>query len=235
MSGKVNAPSQPSTTSAVVTLPDIYGRTLVRSFVTPVQPNSSFQQASQAYFSSVSEAYQSLSQPQVEEWQELANQIERSGRLGLDYNLSWTTLFQQVNNYRLRRNEVITLTPPSISFVNGPSAISQVTTTDESPEQEVSVIIPASSLTVGSFMAIRMTRDLGSPNRQARSNELRYVGTDEDWIIPVTTTGQTSFTAQATRLNIVSGTFIGVEIKVLNPDFVLVGRIFNTNIQPTAI
>lgn len=235
ISGKINAPSQPTTTSAVVTMPDKFGRTLLRSFVTPNQPNSIYQLQSQAYLSSVAEAYQTLSQPQVEQWQALADQIEKSGRLGLDYNLSWTTLFQQVNNYRLRRLQAITLTPPALSFVNGPTAITSVQSDDGEPTQYLTVNWSAAALTVGSFFAIRVSRDMESPNRQARTNELRYPGPDEDWIVPIVTTGQTFYEGIATRLNLLTGMRIGVEIKVLNPDYVLVGRFFNSNIAITGL
>jgi hypothetical protein len=231
MSGKVSAPSQPSTTSAVVTLPDKYGRTLVRRFVNPNQPNSEVQQESRTFFGSVSEAYQSLSQPQVEEWQALADSIEKSGRLGLDYNLSWTTLFQQVNNYRLRTDVAITLDPPQVNYVNPPGAITAVYSDDGSPTQAVRVVWSLiGGLTTGCFFAIRLTRDLGSPNRQARANELRYPAQDDEMIYSIPAVNTTEYSFTATRLNVLAGQRIGVEIKVLNPSYVLVGRVFNTNI-----
>jgi hypothetical protein len=183
ISGKIAAPNTATASSAVVNMPDKNGRTLVRQFVVPNNPDTQWQSTARAAFTSISEAYQTLSQAQVEAWQALAATINNTGRLGLDYKLSWTSFFQQVNNYRLQNGAAITLTAPSLGGANMPTAIVNIASDDGSPTQQLEITLADSSPTAGSWLAFRLTRDLSSPNRKARDNEFQYVGASAASII----------------------------------------------------
>jgi hypothetical protein len=230
-SGTFSAPSLPASTSAIVAMPDPNGRTLARQFVVPANPNTTAQQAIRSYFTSISEAYQTLSQAEVEAWQAAAAEINRTGRLGLSYKMTWTQLFQSVNSYRLQAGEVITLTVPSTAGATVPATVASVTSDDGDPEQQVVITItePATP-TAGSFLAIRVTRNLSSPNRQARATDFRYPAPSEDMIFPRDTTSPYVYTFTATTLNVLSASYIGIDIRVLNAGYFPVGSLIKTNI-----
>lgn len=230
VSGKTTAPNSQSATSAVVNMPDRFGRTLVRSFVVPANPQTAAQIQIRGWMTSVSEAMQTLSQPQVEQWQALADEIERTGRLGVDYRLNWNQLFSQVNSYRLQRGQGINLTPPTLTLTPLPSGITEINSDDGDPVQLLEITTADTYIGNQGWIAIRITRDLASPNRQARSNELRYVADPTVCIFPRGTNANPTFTINTSRLNILAGQFVGVEATILNAQYVLVGRIFIKNL-----
>lgn len=228
VSGRLNAPESQANTGAVVAMPDRFGRTLLRGFVVPENPQTAAQEQIRGIFTTVSEGYQSLSQSQVEQWQQLANTINRSGRLGVDYRLSWTSLFSQVNSYRLQNGLTVSATLPSTTSLP-PLTFTSIVSDDGNPSQVVSVThsaVPAS----GGFVAFRITRDLASLSRSARRNELRYPAEPADCIVPLTI-ASTGFQITATRLNVLSGSNVGAEMLILNADYVPVARTFRQNIS----
>lgn len=228
-SGKIVAPTTQPNTSAVVNMPDKNGRTLVRSYVYPNQPDSAAQQAQRAILTSVSEAMQSLSQPQVEAWKTFADFYNITGRLGLTYKMTWSQAFQRVNNYRVQAAQAPVLTPPSTSGATVPTAITAVTSDDGDPTQEIMITVTDPSPTSGSFVAIRLTRNMETPQRQARDNEFVYPTGSDDSIFARLTSGFV-YTITASRINILEGMYIGVEMTVLNSGYAPVGRIVNRNI-----
>ena len=234
VSGKIAAPGAVAATSAVVAMPDRFGRTLLRNFVNPVQPQSLTQVEAQARLTTISEAYQTLSQPQVEAWQALANSINNSGRLGLDYRLNWNQLFQQVNNYRLQNADSIVLTPPTNTFVAGPSGFSEVTSNDGDPAQQLTFKLTETGTPGASTLRFRVTRNLASPNREARTNELRFFAATFDCFLARVTSAPYNYVIDATTLNVYQGSYIGIEIITLNADYIPQARLFITNTQVQA-
>lgn len=232
MSGKASSPDTAVSTSAVVNMPDPNGRTLVRQYIVPNQPNSAPQLLSTSRFATVSEAYQTCSVAEVEGWQALAASIVRTGRLGLDYKLNWTQLFQSVNNYRLQHGSALTTSPPaSIATAPTPTAITAVASSDDVGSQDVILTITeAAAPGTTSWLAIRMTRDLGSPVRQARPTDYRYIATPTLSILARDNSSPYTYTIVTSTLNVYIGEYVGVEITVLNSDFIPVARIRNNNI-----
>lgn len=226
-SGKVGAPSSQDTSSAVVTMPDKNGRTLARRFVNPNQPDSTYQQDARALLTTIAEAIQTLSLPQVEAWQAIAQDIIRSGRLGLDYALSWTMLFQMVNSYRQQDGQAIVLDPPELDSVSGASGVA-VTSDDADPIQELSFDILAVAQANRKFQ-IRITRNLGSPVRQARTNELRYQNTPANCIVGAVGANP-QIALASSRINVYSGQWIGVSILTITPNYYPAARYFDTNV-----
>lgn len=226
LSGTVTAPDSQAAASAVVAMPDKNGRTLLRNYVVPNDVGSAAQLQIRSWFSNVSEAYQTLTLDQAAAWQALARSINISGRLGLDYRLTWTALFQQVNSYRLQNGQTATLIPPALDSLPTVT-LTAVRSDDGDPIQEITFTTSLASSASG-FLAFRVTRDLSSTSRQARRNELRYPAAPLDCILPRSATVAT-YTINASRLNILVGMRIGVEILTLNADYVPVARVFVTN------
>lgn len=235
VSGKVTPPGGQANTGAVVMMPDPNGRTLMRQFVSPDQPQTASQLFMQAIFTSISEAMQTLTQPEVEAWQALAQEIVRSGRLGPTYRLSWTMLFQQVNSYRMQDGLAITTTAPSMTIAAGPTGVTSITSDDGDPTQDLNILVTeAGAPPATTKLAFRATRSMGSPNRQARDNELRYFADSVDCIMTRDTSAPYNYHFTATKLNILVGQFVGIEIKTLNASYVPVARVFLSNIEVTA-
>lgn len=232
LSGRVNAPDAALAPSAVVAMPDKNGRTLMRSFVVPDNPDTLPQQQIRGILTDVSEAMQSLSQAQVEDWQAVAQNVSSDGRLGLSYRLNWNALFQQVNSYRVQFGQAITLTPPTLAAMPlyTPNAI---TSDDGNPDQQLSVYLTQNPTETRGYIAIRVTRALSSPARSARQNELRYPAAPVECIKAVTVSVQ-EYVLTATRLNVFIGDLIGLELTVLNQDFLPRSRAFVRNIEVTS-
>lgn len=230
-SGSVGKPSTINATGGQVLMPDRDGRTIARTYVDPQQPGTDPQVLAQARLSTISEAMQSLSQPQVEAWQAAAESINKTGRLGLTYKLNWSMLFQQVNNYRLQDNQPVINTVPSLTSVPGIASIDDIRSDDGSPNQVIIVYCTTTGSTNQGFLAVRVTRDLESPVRQARANEYRYPAQTDDCLIARTTGTNLELTITTTTLNVLQGTHIGVEIRVLNAGYVPVARTENRNIE----
>jgi hypothetical protein len=230
-SGKVVAAGQQAATGGIVMMPDANGRTLTRSYVVPQQPETAYQAQQIANFTAVSEAMQSLSQPQVEAWQALAVELRESGRLGLDFSLSWTMLFSRVNNYRLLMGLSTVLDPPAITNTSAPSGVTSITSDDGDPAQELTITVTeAGTPPTGTFLAYRLTRNLVSAARQARTNELRYPADTDDCFLPRDTTNPYVYTLPCDRLNILSTQRIGLEIVAVTAEGVPGSRLFVKNI-----
>lgn len=226
-SGKIGAPDSQDAASAVVAMPDNDGRTLVRRYVTPANPDTTAQQQMRAFLTSISEAIQSLTQPQVDAWAAIAAEIKRQGRLGLDYTLSWTALFQMVNSYRLQGGLEIVTDPPELDSASGALNVT-VTSDDGDPDPELTFAITANAST-GRLFQIRITRDLGSPVRQARTNELRFPAVPDE-CIQAAGTGNPTLTLTATRLNTLSTQRIGVRVLAITPHYYPGGVLFAKNV-----
>lgn len=220
MSGALGSVATLNTTAGIVAMPDSNGRTLARDYVIPVQPNSSPQQLAKARVSAIVEAYQSLTLVQVDEWQALAEQINKTGRLGQDYKLNWTMLFQQVNNYRLQDGQAITSTPPSIAAAPIVTSITDLTSDEGIPDQALRLTFVTAAATASGFWAVRFTRPLGSPVRQARDTDFRYVNTPAACLLPRTNSTTQALDITSTLINIMVDDHVGVEIKALNADYV---------------
>lgn len=220
ISGKTVSPDQQAAASAVVAMPDTNGRTLLRSYVVPLNPQTSAQIAIRSDLTSISEAYQSLTQAQADAWKAIAAFITRTGRLGLDYTLSWTALFQSVNSYRLQDGQSIAMNPPTFDSCNVPSGIESIVSDDGDPSQQVDLTLTESSTpTTGSKIAIRYTRDLGNAVRQARQTDFRYPAAPVDCILPRDVAAPYAYQITSTRLNILADTHIGVQLMVLTPNY----------------
>jgi hypothetical protein len=232
LSGKVAAPDTQAAASAVVAMPESNGRTLLRSFVQPANPDTAAQTEVRAILTNITEAYQSLTQPQVEAWQAIAQEITNTGRLGLDYTLSWTMLFNRINSYRQLNGQAIVLDPPAQVGANVPTGVGTVNSDDGDPAQSLQIGIQESAApTAGSFLVFRLTRNLGSPVRQARVNELRYITSSPAGSFkPRDTTNPYIYSLASTRLNVFSDTNIGVEVLVLDAAYYPVGRLFAKNV-----
>lgn len=234
-SGKVTAPGIAGTEGGVVCMPDADGRTLTRSLVQPANPQTAAQLFIRAAMTSITEAYQTLTLPQAEAWQAIAETITRTGRLGLNRTLSWTQLFQSVNSFRIQAGEAIAMDPPTLDSCTLPSAISVVASDDGSPDQTVEVKVTEPSVpAAGSFIAWRFTRDLGSAVRLARKTDYRYATTlMADSILPRQTVvggGVYTYTLATDNLNVLGSQHIGVVGQVLTPHYYPAGIVQVKNI-----
>ena len=230
VSGKITAPGSVGSTSAVVAMPDQFGRTLLRAYTRGVQPNTIQQVQARSILSSISEGMASLSQAQLEAWQALALEITLNARLGQTFKPTWAQIFQTVNSYRVQNAQSIILNPPTTEGAAVPTRIAAISSDDGAPDQVLSITVEGPTVTAGSFYRYRFTRNLGTGQRRARSNEFRYATTTPLGIIAAAT-GVVTLTA--TTLNIFSATNIGVEILVLNSGYVPVGRALTNNIAVT--
>jgi hypothetical protein len=229
VSGTAGAPSTQNATGGIVMGPDASGRTIGRAYVSPSQPNTAAQLAAQARISTTVEAYQSLTIEQVEAWTALALQISAPGRLGLSKTMSWTQLFNQVNNYRLQDGQTIIFDPPAITAAPVVTAINSVASDDGDPDQVLTISISSATSSTTGFLAFRFTRPMASPIRLARDTDLRYVTSTTASIIARLTGTTTNYSLTATTLNVLSNTHIGVEVTVLNAGYVPTSRVFVKN------
>lgn len=236
ISGTISAPNAPPASSAVVAMPDRFGRTLLRSYVVPRNPETPAQVAARAHLTTTSEAAQTLSLPQVEAWDAIARNIVRTGALGLSFRLNWLSLFNQVNSYRLQDALPVVLNPPAFDGANLPAAINHVVSDDGNPTQQLDIVLGDPAGTVGSRVALRITRDLGSPTRQARDNEFRYATASAFSILPRVVPGNPNavYVLQATTLNVLVGQYVGVSALILSPNGYPVGRTVRRNILVTS-
>ena len=229
VSGKQASPGGTIANSAVVAMPDNYGRTLLRNWVLPANPKTAMQSQIRSSMTSVAEAMQSLSQPQADAWKAIADGIVRSGRLGQNYRLSWTALFQSVNSYRLQDGQAVTLEAPALDTATIPARVTAVFTDDGDPTQNVEIATEDPTPTALSRLAIRFTRNLGSQVRQARDTDFRYAAATTASILP-RLGADGVYAIETTGLNILSSTWIGVLITVLTPNGYPAGRLMVRNI-----
>lgn len=231
MSGKVIANGTQGPTGGVVAMPDTSGRTLLRSYVVPNNPGSVYQTTSRSYLTNISEALQTVSLPQVEAWRAIADSIVRSGRLGLDYRLTWNQLFAQVNTYRLMQGDTIVLDPPALDSANVPAAIESVNSDDGDPSQVLKVTLSEPvTPTTGSLVYFQFTRNLGSTSRLARDNEFQSVTSDPDNVQTRVVTPPQIYNMNCNRLNILSTMRIGARITIISPNGYQVARVVNRNL-----
>jgi len=232
LSGKFGAKLAQGQSGGVVAMPDPNGRTVLRTYVSPNQPGTVYQTTAQAVFTSVSEARQSLSQPQVDAWQAIATTITLSGRLGLDYTLNWSSLFTRVNSYRVMQGSAMVLDPPTLDTAPAFTFIS-ITSDDGAPTPTLIITTHNSAgyISPQGYMSFRISRDQGSAARQARKTDLRYVDTTENSIlVRALTFGNTTYNLTDTRFNTFAGQFIGVEVLALSENFYPSARLFITNV-----
>lgn len=233
LSGKVPAPNQPAATSASVAMPDANGRTLMRSFVVPANPDTNPQQIQRAIFTSVAEAMNSLTPAQKQSWVDAAVNIQRIGRLQVPFNFNWTMLFVQVNNYRVLNDQTIATTAPSIGGANIPSTINSITVDGTNVTFALS---EPGTPTSGSFVVVRATPSVQSTTRLARNNELRFLTDDpSDSIIARITSAPFNYTVDMERFLLEENWYSGVQILVLNSGYVPVGQLFNRSLLVNAI
>jgi hypothetical protein len=138
-SGKISSPVGTPDTASVVMMPDSNGRTLLRSFVQPANPNTFQQEVFRGFFSQVQEAIQSLTIEEVASWRTLAENITRSGRLGIEYTLSWTMAYSMVNNLRLQNGQTVIDTAPLWNPAPLVGSVTTLASDDGAPAQEVDV------------------------------------------------------------------------------------------------
>jgi len=233
ISGKIEAPGGQSPVGALVAMPDANGRTLTRSYVIPANPGSIFQTEIRSYMTSIAEALQTVSLAQVDAWRAIADVIVRSGRLGLNYRLTWNQLFSQVNNYQLMEGNSISFDPPAVDSSNIPAGFTSITSDDGDPIQEIQVTMAESvAPTAGSRIFFQFTRNLGSTSRSARDNEFQGVEGLGDMIKARVGT-PFRYTFDSTRLNLLPGMRVGVKATIITANGYPAGTIFNRNILIT--
>lgn len=201
--------------SGVVANPT-FNRNVLRQYLKPVQPNNAFQINARSRFTTVSQGYSQLTQTQVAEWAAAAANIERTGRLHLPYRLNSATLYGAVNNLRLLNAQSLSSTAPDPTVLGAPLAIETVGMTATNVQIEWT---PPAGAPVGTLYLVRFSRPLLTPARNARPNELvlpfvvraSNIGT-------VTTLDVARTTLRALGWTI--GSFIGVAVQTVSPDYV---------------
>lgn len=220
ISGAMGKPSGQNAVGGIVAMPDKNGRTLAREYVVPTQPNTSPQQLAKSRVSAIVEAYQSLSLSQVEAWEDAAQTIVNTGRLGQAVTMNWTQLFMQVNNYRLQDGQGIVEDPPALTAAPIVTQVDALLSDDGSPDQVLTLSFLTASASPSGFWAIRYTRPLGSPVRQARATDFRYVNTPANCLVARTDSTSQTVLITSTLINIVPDDNVGIEIKALNAGYV---------------
>ena len=215
-------------------MPDKDGRTLMRQFVNPANPQTTYQVQQRSFLTNIGEAMQQLSLPQVEGWKAIAETIERSGRLGLSYKIKWNQLFSMVNSYRLNANQVIVTTAPAFTPVAVPTGITGVISDDGDPIQNLVVTLSESGTPPASFVFFEFTRDLGSTSRSARDNEFQAVDFVPDNIKARDTSSPYQYSITSERLNLIGGMRIGVRATILTSNYYPIAKITNRNIECTS-
>jgi len=162
------------------------GRQMLRDYVVPTNPQTSYQTAIRGYLALASQAYQQTTDAEREAWATLAANMTRDDALGQGYDISAQMAYMMVNQYRQIAGEAITDTAPAyeLAILSGtPSASHDASTSNFYSTED------ADLQTFDGFALISATDALPGLARQARANEYAAVGIDYSDSIATVTSG----------------------------------------------
>lgn len=227
-SGKIIPIGGVATTGGQVAMPDKNGRTLVRQYVTGTFGNTASQIAVNNNLTDLSEAIQDVTLEQAEAWQRIAQQITRTGRMGLNYVLNWNQLFTMRNSYALAGGESIVLDPPAYLGGLALRGIESVASDAGVPDQSITVTVddPQTSGPNG-FLLFQVSRAISSQNRLARDNEFVGPTAGEQVILGRTGSAQPGdnvYSFICDKFNLTPGLRCGVRVTAINAQFYPIQR-----------
>ena len=144
----------------------LYGNPVVRSFVTPKNPRSEYQQDIRAYFTAASQGFSLITNSQRDGWKTFAALLTRTNSLGQSYAVSDKALFVEVNVYRQMAGQAITQDAPPIT---GSGTVISIDYFEfDTPNCEIAI----TSNDVGGFYVVEMTPQL--PGLQKKAGKSDY-------------------------------------------------------------
>lgn len=166
ISGKVTG--GPSATPSGLVYYPVSGRQFARSMFQPDNPQTAYQMAVRQAMAAAADAFQDLERPAVENWQALAAQILKKGRLQLDYSLNAIGLFCSVNVTRQLNGQPISATVPALVRPVPFACIGLKL----NPDTSLAIHCGTDSFPAGIYQ-VRISSKLPGNARVARRNELR--------------------------------------------------------------
>jgi len=188
---------------------------LSRQWVVPANPQSTNQMLLRSYQIAAAAAYSDLTQAQAALWIAAAEQIHRENIIHLTYELSGINLFCMINSYRQIDGQAIVDDLPPIEK---PAVATDVHTVSKSNPTLLAFIAVLPGAKVNEMAMCRVSPVLPSPNRKARKNDVRLIGSLPQNIV-THSSGEATFLLTVPQGMYVEADPIGIEITTLSASY----------------
>jgi hypothetical protein len=215
-----------------VARPDSSGRTILRTHTVPANPRTTAQEANRSILGILAGLSKMMTDSQRQGWFDLADGLNRRGRMGFDVKLTWLQAFQSVNFYQYLRSGNWTWDAPSLDTANSATAITAIVYTATEPVDTIGVTLQeAPEPTPGGYVTFRFTPPLASSARRAQPNQFRYISTGTGAVIERDPSTEPTYQVPNESGLVLASGYYGVELTTLTPNGIPIARLVARNLE----
>lgn len=187
-----------------------------RTFAVPTDPDTPAQQSIKSITTQASQAYNSLTANELDQWRTFAANVPKTDANGDEYKIDAKSGYVMIQTRRLMSGAAIDNTPPPAV---APVAFIDITNI-ETDGTDINITVSQPTTANGQRALVSITAPLGSLARQPRENDFRV------WTLPFTTAFFTRSASAAqtfsntnadSRFDLSAGDIVGVKIVPLTP------------------